>query len=43
MVCYTELPDPIASTEDVVGALRRGASVPHRRREPAPKRRFGLF
>jgi hypothetical protein len=43
MVCYTEFHDPIASTEDVVRALRRGAAVPHRRRAPAPKRRFGLF
>jgi hypothetical protein len=43
MICYTELPDPVTSTADVVQALRRGASVPHRRRVPAPHRRFGLF
>jgi predicted metal-dependent phosphoesterase TrpH len=43
MICYTELPDPVTSTADVVQALHRGATVPHRRRVPAPRRRFGLF
>jgi predicted metal-dependent phosphoesterase TrpH len=43
MACYTELPDPIASTADVVRALRSGSTVPHRSRISAPRRRFGLF
>jgi len=43
MTCYTELPDSVASTGDVVQALRRGQTVPQRRRAPAPRRRFGLF
>ena len=43
MMCYTELPDPVASTADVVQALRSGTTIPHRRRAPAPRRRFGLF
>ena len=43
MVCYTELPDPITSTADVVEALRGRRTVPHRRRAPAKRRRFGLF
>ena len=41
--CYTELPDPVASTADVVQALRSGRTVPVRRRAPAPRKRFGLF
>jgi predicted metal-dependent phosphoesterase TrpH len=42
MRCYTELPDPVRSTADVVAALRARQTVPHR---PAPvrKRRFGIF
>ena len=43
MVCYTELPDPVTSTADVVAALRTGHTVPHRRRTPVPRRRFGIF
>jgi hypothetical protein len=43
MTCYTELPDPIRSTADVVHALRRGLTIPHRRRMPAQRKRFGLF
>ncbi len=43
MTCYTELPDSVASTDDVVRALRRGRTVPQRRRPRAPRRRFGLF
>jgi len=43
MTCYTELPDPITSTADVVSALRRGLTIPHRRRVAAPRRRFRLF
>jgi len=43
MTCYTELPDPITTTADVVSALRRGLTIPHRRRVAAPRRRFRLF
>ena len=43
MTCYTELPDSIASTADVVDALRSGRTVPVRRLAPAPRKRFGLF
>ncbi len=43
MTCYTELPDPVRSTADVVAALRRGLTVPHRRRASVPRRRFKLF
>lgn len=42
MRCYTELPDPVRSTADLVTAIRTRATLPHR---PAPvrKRRFGIF
>ena len=43
MTCYTELPDPVRSTTDVVQALKLGRTVPHRPPVPAAKRRFGLF
>ena len=43
MTCYTELPDPVTSTADVVRALRRGLTIPHRRRVPAQRKRFRLF
>jgi predicted metal-dependent phosphoesterase TrpH len=43
MTCYTELPDPVRSTADVVAALRRQQTVPHRRRTAARRRRFGIF
>ncbi len=43
MTCYTEMPDPIASTADVVRALRQGMTIPHRRHAPAPRKRFLLF
>ncbi len=43
MTCYTELPDSVASTADVVEALRSGRTVPVRRLAPAPRKRFGLF
>ena len=42
MVCYTELPDPVRSTADVVAALKQRRTVPHRP-EARRKRRFGLF
>jgi predicted metal-dependent phosphoesterase TrpH len=43
MVCYTEFPDPITNTADVVTALQLGRAVPHRRRAPVQRRRFGIF
>ena len=42
MACYTELPDPVRSTADVVAALKQRRTVPHRPEAPR-KRRFGLF
>ena len=41
MACYTELPDPVRSTADVVTALKEQV---HPRRSEAPRhRRLGLF
>jgi hypothetical protein len=42
MACYTELPDPVRSTADVVAALKQRRTIPHRA-EKRRKRRFGLF
>jgi hypothetical protein len=42
MACYTELPDPVRSTADVVAALKQRRTIPHRS-EALRKRRFGLF
>lgn len=42
MACYTEIPDPVRSTEDVVTAIKQRLTVP-RRSEAPRKRRFGLF
>jgi predicted metal-dependent phosphoesterase TrpH len=42
MRCYTELPDPVASTADVVTALKERATLPCRP-ESQRKRRFGIF
>ena len=42
MTCFTEFPDPIRSTADVVDALTRRVTVPHRGAVKA-RRRFGLF
>lgn len=42
MACYTELPDPVRSTADVVKALKQGRTVP-RRIEARRRHRFGLF
>ncbi len=42
MACYTELPDPVRDTADVVAALKRQQTVPHRTQAPR-KRRFGIF
>ena len=43
MTCYTELPDPLTSTADVVQALRSGRVVPHRGAALPRRRRFGIF
>ena len=42
MACYTEIPDPVRSTEDVVTAIKQRLTVP-RRSEALRKRRLGLF
>jgi hypothetical protein len=42
MACYTELPDPVRTTADVVNALKQRRTVPHGPETPR-KRRFGLF
>jgi hypothetical protein len=43
MVCYTEIPDPLRSTADVVTALKERRTIPHRREAPRKRRRFGIF
>jgi len=43
MSCYTELPDPVRSTADVVAALRERRTIPHRREARRKRRLFGLF
>lgn len=43
MTCYTEFPDPIRSTADVVDALKRRLTVPHCAVTATRRRRFGLF
>jgi predicted metal-dependent phosphoesterase TrpH len=43
MMCYTELPDPVRSTADVVAALRQRRTIPHRSAAPRRRRRFGIF
>jgi predicted metal-dependent phosphoesterase TrpH len=43
MSCYTEFPDPVTGTADVVQALQLGRVIPHRRRVAAARRRFGIF
>jgi hypothetical protein len=43
MLCYTELPDPVRSTADVVTALKQRRTIPHRRETPRKRRRFGIF
>jgi hypothetical protein len=42
MACYTELPDPVRTTADVVAALKQRRTIPHRPKA-LRKRRFGLF
>jgi hypothetical protein len=43
MTCYTELPDPVRSTADVVTALKERRTIPHRLETPRKRRRFGIF
>lgn len=43
MTCYTELPDSIASTADVVAALRHGETTPRRSARVGRRRRFRFF
>jgi hypothetical protein len=43
MTCYTELPDPVRSTADVVTALKQRLTTPHRSETPRKRRRFGIF
>ena len=44
MACYTEFPDPVRSTADVVDGLKRRVTVPRAAIVQGPKRRrFGLF
>jgi predicted metal-dependent phosphoesterase TrpH len=42
MKCYTELPDPVRSTADLVAALKQRSTTPHRPAEER-RRRFGIF
>jgi hypothetical protein len=43
MACFTEFPDPVRSTADVVDGLKRRVTVPHRTKAASRRRRFGLF
>lgn len=43
MACFTEFPDPVRSTADVVDGLKRRVTVPHRTKSSSRRRRFGLF
>ncbi len=43
MTCYTELPDPVRSTADLVAAIRAGRTVPRAVSSPPRRRRFGFF
>jgi hypothetical protein len=42
MRCYTEIPDPVHSTADLVAAIKQRRTVPHRT-APVRRRRFGIF
>lgn len=42
MRCYTQIPDPVRSTADVVTALKRRLTLPQRS-QAARRRRFGIF
>jgi hypothetical protein len=43
MLCCTEVPDPVRSTEDVVRAIKQGLTVPHRFEAPRKRRGLGIF
>jgi len=43
MRCYTQVPDPVRSTADLVTALRRRTTRPVRPPAPARRRRFGIL
>jgi hypothetical protein len=43
MTCYTEFPEPVRSTADVVDGLKRRVTVPHAAQKSPKRRRFGLF
>lgn len=43
MACYTEIPDPVRSTEDIVTAIKQRLTVPHRSEAPRRRRRLGIF
>lgn len=43
MACYTELPDPVRSTADLVTAIRQGRTVPRAAASHGRRRRLGLF
>jgi len=43
MTCYTEFPEPLRSTADIVDGLKRRLTVPHATRKSPKRRRFGLF
>jgi hypothetical protein len=43
MACYTEVPDPVRSTEDVVTAIKQRLTVPHRTGAPRRRRGLGIF
>jgi hypothetical protein len=43
MTCFTEIPDPLRSTADVVTAIKQRRTIPHRRQAPRKRRRFGIF
>ncbi len=43
MRCYTEVPDPVRSTADLVDAIKGGTTVPHRAEAPRRQRRLGFI
>jgi hypothetical protein len=43
MACYTEFPEAVRSTADVVDGLKRRVTVPHRAKAAPRRRRFRLF
>lgn len=43
MACYTQVPDPVRSTEDVVTAIKQRLTVPRWPGAPRKRRRLGIF